>query len=83
MAEKFEVGTTEKHTVTVHWSIFSKRLKVERDNEIVVDKMHLSPAPEEVEFEIGVSEPHHVLVIAGGFHSTEVRVDGRKIEPLP
>lgn len=81
--EKFEIGQKEKHYVTVQWSILSKHLKIERDDAVIADKMHLTPSPEQVEFDVGASEPHHVLVIAGGFSATEVRVDGTKVEPLP
>lgn len=82
MSERFEIGETEKHYITIDWSIFSKHLKIERDGEVITDEMHLSPLPTKVEFDIGSAEPHHVQILAGGFHRTEVRVDGKKVEPL-
>ena len=82
MAKKrFEVGEREKHYITVDWSLISKQLKIELDGEVVTSEWHLSPGATKVELDVGSSEPHHVLVVAGGFHPTEVTVDGKKIEP--
>ncbi len=83
MTERFEFGEKEKHFLTVDWSLLSKQLRIELDGEIVVREWHLSPGAKKVELNVGQSEPHHVLVVAGGFHRTEVRVDGVRIAPLP
>lgn len=83
VTERFEIGEREKHYVTVEWSIISKQLRVELDGEVIKSEWHLSPLASKVEFDVGSSEPHHVLVTAGGFHRTEVTVDGKKIQPSP
>jgi len=81
VTERFEVGENEKHTITVAWSIFSKQLRIELDGEVVTSEWHLSLGATQVELDVGRSETHHVLVTAGGFHRTEVWVDGKKIQP--
>lgn len=83
MTERFEIGEREKHYVVVDWSLISKQLRIELDGETVKSEWHLSPFASKVELDVGSSEPHHVLVLAGGFHPIEVRVDGRKIDPVP
>ena len=83
MTGRFEIGENEKHYLTVDWSLLSKQLRIELDGEILVREWHLSPGAKRVELDVGHSEPHHVLVVAGGLHRTEVRVDGARIEPMP
>ena len=81
MAERFEFGERERHYITVDWSILSKQLRIELDGEVVRSGWHLSPTATKVELDVGSSETHHVLVVAGGFHRTEVWVDGKELQP--
>lgn len=80
MSETFEIGETEKHIVTVDFSLLTKHLKVVLDGTEITDEWVLSPSGKKVEFDIGGSEPHHVLVVGGGFRHTEVFVDGTQIQ---
>ena len=73
---EYVVREREKRRIKIDWSILSKHLKIERDGEVITDEWHLSPAATKVEFDLGETEPHHILILAGGLHPTEVRADG-------
>ncbi len=81
MAKRYEFGEKERHSLTVDWSLISKRLRVELYGALVSEEWHLSPRASRFELDVGSSEHHHVEVLAGGFHPTEVIVDGKKIPP--
>jgi len=78
--ENFEIGDKEKHLLTVDVSIFWKKIKIELDDEKLVDKGHFTPGPEQFTFDVGTDEKHKVEVSAGGFSPTKVLVDGKEVE---
>jgi hypothetical protein len=76
----FEIGEKEVHVLTVGWSILTKRIFIELDDEKLVDKGHYTPTPEKFTFDVGSSEKHKVEVSVGGFSSVKVWVDGKPLE---
>ncbi|MEM0156403.1 MAG: hypothetical protein QW597_07395 [Thermoplasmataceae archaeon] len=76
----FEIGENEKHRILVSWSLVSKRIAVELDGEKVLDKFHLSPAPEKFQLDVGNSEKHLVEISAGGFAPVKLTVDGKEFQ---
>lgn len=83
MSETYEIGEKEKHSLTVDFSVLTKHVKVVLDGTVVAHEWVLSPSGRNVEFYIGGSEPHHVVVMVRPFRPTEVSVDGNSIPSVP
>ena len=78
-SERFEVGKSEKHFITVELDMISKRMKIEQDEVVVKNDLHtFSPLNQKFKLNIGSSEKHHVEITAGPFHQIELKVDGKK-----
>ena len=80
MAEKFEIGQKEEHSMLVDYNIISKRIKIELDGQTQVNEFHPSPFAKKFHFAVGTSEIHKVEVSVGPF-STKVLVDGQPAQP--
>jgi hypothetical protein len=76
----FEIGEKEKHVLIVGWSILTKRIFIELDDEKLVDKGHYTPVAEQFSFDVGSFEKHKVEVSVGGFTKVKVLVDGKPLK---
>jgi hypothetical protein len=74
---KFEIGETEKHTLTVERDHVMKKDLIELDGEKLTDEFTIWPGARKYSFDIGNSEVHKVVVTMGRFSPPEVLVDGK------
>jgi hypothetical protein len=81
MEEKFGIGETEKHILTVETNVVSKFITIELDGQRLIHDWHPSPFAKKFQFEVGVSETHKVEVTVGAFTEAVVLVDGRAVQP--
>ena len=78
----FEVGDTEKHTLTVDHDWVMKRTRIELDGERLADDYHYSLLGKTYSFDVGSPEVHKVEVKLGRFsyfrgREVKVLVDGK------
>ena len=80
--ERFEVGEREKHFFTFDGNVITKRIKIEQDGLVVVNEFRIVALGKKYEFDVGISEKHHVEIAFGWFRLIELKVDGQKVHPL-
>ena len=80
MSEKFLIGETERHIMTVDTNIVSKFITIEVDGRLVIHDWHPSPFAKKFQFDVGTSEAHKVEVRVGPFSAAHVLVDGKPIQ---
>lgn len=60
----FEVGTSERHSVDIHYRKLWSRIRISVDDQVVVAKSHLvrTRCSSVYTLNVGRIEPHHVVV---------------------
>jgi hypothetical protein len=77
---KFEIGETEKHTISVNASVLLKYIKIEVDGKKVVNEANFQPYAKKFELDVGNSETHHLEISAGPFSPIKLFVDGKEAQ---
>lgn len=80
MTERFQVGTSERHVVTVKKDLLMKYITIEVDDQQIVHDWHPSPFAKKFHFDVGTSETHKVEVSTGMLSSTKALVDGKPVQ---
>jgi hypothetical protein len=81
----FEVGESEKHSLTVDTDMVMKTIRIQVDGQKVIDESLFSPGAKKFAFDVGSSEVHKVEVNLGVTRwafgrKLTVLVDGRPVQ---
>src|SRR5580658_8375701 len=81
----FEVGEREKHSLTVHTDMVMKTIRIDVDDQKVIDESLFSPGAKKFAFNVGTSEVHKVEVNFGMTRwafgrKLTVLVDGKPVQ---
>jgi hypothetical protein len=82
---RFEVGEGEKHSLTVDTDMLMKTIRINVDDQKIVDESLFSPGPKKFAFDVGSSEVHKVEVNFGMTRwafgrKITVLVDGKPVQ---